>query len=200
MNEVSITVPVIRPKGFEMLVDSIKKNAGIPESQYEIVHIIDVNREGGVKTLNKCVEKAKYDIICFLADDSVIRENCIKNALEVMLSFPDGWGMVGINDGYHSGKAFATHWMAHKKLLPYLGGKFAYEGYRYICADKEISQRCMALGRYKHADNALLIHNTIQDADRIRVATQENIDYDRNLYEIRSSKSLGWTRIDLLDD
>jgi len=204
--KVSIAVPVVRPEGFNRLVESIKIYSGLPEENYEIVHIVDVNREGGAKTFNKCVELTKYELVCFLADDTILEKDCIKNAVKAMRLLPEGWGMVGIYDRKGGGLGKVNHYLLSKKLLPLLGGKFIYEGYKYICGDAELRERCMVLGKYIACENAVVIHNhpkvnnSIVDEERKRVATTENIEHDRELLCKRRSLSCTWTKTDLLEN
>lgn len=154
---VSIILPYIRPDGMERCKDACFDNAGIPTDMFEVLALEDKNRIGVTKMTALLVDQASYDLVCFLADDTVPHPDFLLNALLAMDKLPEEWGMVGLNDQYH-GEALATHWLADKRLLPLLGGEFFYTGYRHCFCDHEMTLRCQQLGRYVWAEDAKLDH------------------------------------------
>jgi hypothetical protein len=52
----------------------------------------------------------------------------------------------------------ATHWLAGKKLLPYIGGEFFHLGYRHVGCDNELTERAKALGKYVWCERARVRH------------------------------------------
>ena len=97
MEQVSIVIPIIRPESAQRCVEAIKKNAGLPIGQYEIVSGLDTHRVGCPEMVKKLVAKTKNDLVMFLGDDTEPKKDFLKNALEAMESLPDGWGVVGLN-------------------------------------------------------------------------------------------------------
>lgn len=185
----SIIIPYIRPIGKDRCIESIYKNAGIPETDFEIVAEEDVDRIGSNKMIRNLTYKSKYDIVLFLADDTTIEPNCVYEALEVMKSFDDSWGAVGLNDQFNNPDVLATHWMAHKKLLDYLGGEFLHTGYRHCWSDQEFILRCKEINRFKPAYKAIFNHHhpVIDkripiDKDYSRIYSPPNFLHDKMLF------------------
>jgi hypothetical protein len=197
--KISIIIPVIRPEKAKRCIASIYKNGGLPDSQFEIVTEEDPERIGAPKMVKCLVAKAQYDLVMFLGDDTTVEQDCLKNALDTMNAFPDGWGMVGLNDQHHDGTNLATHWMCHKKLLPYLDGEFFYTGYNHTRCDVELTERCMELGRYIHCKTALLTHHhpnygtAESDEDYVRAYGDESVAHDHKLHRRRKLDRVGPT-------
>jgi hypothetical protein len=207
--KISIIIPVIRPEKAKRCIASIYKNGGLPDSQFEIVTEEDHDRIGAPKMIKKLVAKAKHDIVCFLGDDTTVEEDCLKNALDTMQTFPDGWGMVGLNDQHHDGSDVATHWMAHKRLLPFLDGEFFHTGYKHTRCDVELTERCIELGRYIHCLIATITHHhphtdkALMDEDYMRVYDRDMVVPDQRLYRQRKLDRVGPTlaiAFPLIDD
>ena len=207
-SKVSIICPVIRPEGVKRLIRSINKNAGIPKQQYEIVTETDTDRIGCPKMVKRLVAKTKYDLVCFLGDDVEIKKDCLKIALKAMSELPDSFGLVGLNDGFQNGNDMATHWIASKKLLPFLGGEFFHTGYIHCRCDKELTDRAKKLKRYIWAIDAKLKHNhpAIKgvpreewDNDYKKAYLEENVLADNALFASRERqekrKNFNWAKL-----
>ena len=198
-NCISIIIPIIRPKKAERCIASIKKYGGLPETQYEIVTDLDEERIGCPKMVKKLVSQTQHDLVMFLGDDTIMEQDCLKNALETMQSFPDEWGLVGLNDHHHDGLEVATHWMAHKRLLPYLDDEFFHTGYKHTRCDVELTERCMELGRYIFCPIASVTHNhpnfnTAQsDADYMESYSNSVVEHDHKLHRQRKLDRIGPT-------
>jgi len=192
---ISIIIPVIRPEKAKRCIASIHENAGIPRHQYEIITEVDEHRIGCPKMVKRLVEKTRYDLICFLGDDTRMAPDCLKNALLTMNRFPDGWGLVALNEqNPRKHRATASHFLAHKTLLPPLGGEFFSTAYRHAYCDNELADRAMELGRYAFAQNAVIIHDHPinggeRDADYDRVYRSDNVRHDHRLYLDRKLKA-----------
>lgn len=152
---VSVIIPVIRPGKAEKCIQLVNLNAGIAD--YEILAEIDKDRIGCPQMVKELTKKAKYDLVCFLGDDALPQENFLAIAIEYMKQNPDGWGLVGFND--RTGRTLPTHWLAHKKLLPYLDNEFFHTGYVHCFCDNELMDRCIKLGRYIYGVNAIVLHD-----------------------------------------
>ncbi len=122
--KVSIIVPVIRPDKAARCISFALENAGIPFENIRIVSEEDKERIGCPKMVKLLVGKAKTDLVCFLGDDTIPQPGWLRVALEKMEELPGGWGLVGLNDMAQDGELFATHWVASKKLLPFLDDEF----------------------------------------------------------------------------
>ena len=161
MPKVSIVIPSLgRPDKLQNCLDAIKENANY--ENYEVIVEYDSfeNRQGAPKTFKKGVEKSKGELVMFLGNDCVPKENFLINAVRAMyITFGKEMdGLVALNDGYWNGE-MATHWLASKKLLPYLGGEFFHTGYYHTGCDNELTGRCKKLGKYVYAEDAKLYHD-----------------------------------------
>ena len=156
MTNVSIIIPVIRPEKAARCISMIRENAG-DGVNYEIVSSVDEDRMGAPKMVKELVAQTKYDLVCFLGDDTLPQKDFLKNAVLEMNQFEGRWGLVGLND--ESGRKLACHWLAHKKLLPLIGGEFFHTGYRHCFCDNELQSRCKMLGRYHYSQVATVLHD-----------------------------------------
>jgi len=160
--KVSICIPVIRMDGLRRCIDAIKKNAGIPKDQYEILWEEDIDGIGCPKMLKKIVDRSKADIVCFIGDDTLPEKDFLKHALDAMATLPDGWGVVGLNtqDINKPNGNSSAHWMAHKKMLEHIpGGNFFSTDYRHCFCDNELKDIAEELGRWVWGEKCKIIHN-----------------------------------------
>ncbi len=194
---ISIIIPVIRPKNMPRLMRLIQQHAGVSDKLYEILTAEDKDRIGCPKMVKAMTDQSRGQMVMFLGDDTLPWKNFLKYAIEAMATLPDGWGLVGLNDQHHDGNELATHWMAHKAMLPYLGGEFFHTGYRHCFCDQELNHRAKEMGRYVWADKAKIKHcNPIiddkydLDDDYQRVYSKEIFEADKLLFLRR--KENGW--------
>jgi len=189
---ISIILPWVREDGYSRCVSAVFDSVETGTT-FEIVAEKDVDLIGCNPMVNRLVEKAKYDIICFLHDDSEPQRRFLENAIEVMEDFPDGWGCVGFNDLIHNSDGPCTHWMIHKKMLRYFpDGVFYSEDYVHTRVDLELKQVCKAAERYRWAEKAKIRHlNPIHNRDvkrdevALRCYSRENLRHDAEVYERR---------------
>ena len=106
MTNVSIIIPVIRPEKAARCISMIRENAG-DGINYEIVSSVDEDRMGAPKMVKELVAQTKYDLVCFLGDDTLPQKDFLKNAVLEMNQFEGRWGLVGLND--ESGRKLACH-------------------------------------------------------------------------------------------
>lgn len=190
MRGVSIIIPIIRPEKAERCIAAVHKNIGIED--YEIVSKEDTERIGCPKMIKQLVELTKYNLIMFLGDDTIPQPGFMKNAVKAMNSLPDGWGLVGLNDGHYRQDECATHWLADKRLLPLLDGEFFHTGYIHTCCDNELTRRCKALGKYVWASDAKIKHDhpifkgEELTGDYKRVYSEEATKHDQKLFVERN--------------
>jgi len=196
---VSILIPVIREDRVKDCIAAIKKNILLPESKYEIITEVDKDRIGCPKMLKRLVEKAKYDFVVFLGDDTIPQYGFMIRAFYAMDKLPNRWGLVGFNDGIQDGNVLATHWLASKRLLGHLENReFFYTGYIHQFCDRELTGVATHLGRYAWAKDAVLVHNhpvrdlKFEDEDYRRVYAGDNHRHDQKLYMDRSRAKGYW--------
>ncbi len=155
----SILIPWIRGKGVRVCIEAVQSNAGIDPGEYEIVEAEDEDRIGLPRMLKKLVGLSRGKRVMFLADDCIPQPDFLRNALSTMEKMQDGWGLVGLNDGFQNGNRVATHFLGDKRLLPLLDGEFFSTAYYHCWADWELTTRCRKLGRYVWAESARIVHN-----------------------------------------
>lgn len=189
---VSVCIPIIRPEKAKRCIDAVERYA--PDC--EIVADVDNDRIGCPRMLKRLVTKAKHDLVCFLGDDTIPHEGFLDRAIEAMTALPDGWGLVGLYDG--SQRELPTHWLAHKKLLPLLGGEFFSTAYNHCFCDRELWDIAKDNSRYVMCRQARVDHDHYMihggdntDEDLKRVYSDINYHRDRATYTDRKRKRLG---------
>jgi hypothetical protein len=156
---ISVILPFTRVEGAAKCMDAISRNSS--NVIYEVVAEQDEDGIGCNPMVNKLVSKSRFDIVCFVHDDSVPQKDFLFNALQTMTEFPDGYGCVGFNDLVHGEDGPCTHWMIHKKMIKYFPDKVFYsEDYIHTKVDLELKEVCRAVGRYKWNKNAKIKHVT----------------------------------------
>jgi len=187
---VSIIIPYVRWDGYERCLNAIFKNAG--DVEFEVVSEEDVDRIGCPKMVNFLVRKSKYDLVCFMHDDSVPKPGFLEQALKVMQTFDRGWGCVGLNDKVYGPEGPCTHWLIHKKMLQYFPDGFACEDYRHTRWDRELQDVCTKHGRYKWAEYAVVGHRNPYvcpgahfDETFLYGYNADNLKHDAEVYEKR---------------
>ncbi len=198
---VSIVIPTLgRAEKLQRCIKSIHENANY--DNYEVIVESDsfTNRQGAPKTLKKGVEKSTGELVMFLGNDVIPQPNFLFNALIVMYqNFPEGDGLVGLNDMYWHGE-FATHFLASKKLLPMLEGEFLSTKYLHTGCDNELTERCRQIGKYVWAENAKAYHDhpvqngwNWDNADEVYKIAYDNKSLEHDLAVLTErSKLLGF--------
>lgn len=157
-DKVSIIIPVIRPKNIPALKRMIKKNAGIPETEYEVLTLEDKKRIGAPKMVAKLVELSQYPLVMFIGDDCRPQPDFLKEAVEEMNKLPDRWGLIGLVDTQRPGDHAPAHWLAHKNLLEITGGEFFHTGYIHQFCDNELCLWASLSERYRLAKKSIIDH------------------------------------------
>ncbi len=159
--KVSIIIPTLnREEKLKKVLEEIDKNASYPD--YEVIVMRDnfENRKGAPILVKEGVEKSKGELVMFLADDTIPQKDFLLLAVKKMYDTfgAEMDGLVGLNDMYWHGE-FATHWLASKKLLPYLDGEFFHTGYHHNGCDNELTERCRKMGKYVWSEEAKVFHD-----------------------------------------
>jgi len=161
MELISIIIPVIREESAKRCIEAIKKNAGIPSDEYEIIAKTDVSGIGCPEMVKVLTKIANYDLVMFLGDDTIPEKDFLKHALDAMESLPDGWGVVGLNTldiRIETGNPLA-HWMAHKKMLEHIpGGDFFSTEYHHCWCDNELKDIADEQARWVWAKKSKITH------------------------------------------
>jgi len=196
---ISIIIPVIRPEKAERCRNAVIENSGILASQYEIITEEDTERIGAPKMVKKMTDSCQGELVCFLGDDTIPQKGFLKHAIEAMATLPDGWGLVGFDDNIRlkGQKKAAAHWLADKRLLPFLDGEFFHTGYKHCWCDNELTVRASILGRYVFCKDAFVYHDhpivdiKSDDSDYRRVYSQDWLAHDILLYRKRLKSNWG---------
>lgn len=123
---------------------------------------------------NDALREAQGENLVLAGDDLTWGENWLENALEWLSALPDGWGMVGFNDGHGNGDDFSTHYLVSRKLITdVLGGVIAWECYRHSFNDVEMTERAKAAGRYVWGEDVHVRHDHWLFGDRQQDATDQ---------------------------
>ncbi len=162
--KVSVCIPTLgRPEKLHRLLNAIKANAEY--KNYEVIVKADQwppNNVGAPKMLAKCVAESTGDGILFLGNDVIPLKGFMREAVwEMKRRFPEMDGLIGINDTYWDGNKghVATHWLASKKLLPYLGGVFFDTDFYHLGVDNILQARCEKIGKYFWCEKAKIYHD-----------------------------------------
>lgn len=114
----------------ERLMQSIHEQS---HTDYEIV-LMKEGRMG--ETYNKCIKKAKGDILKFMGmDDYFAHPDALKEIVEAFEAYPDSWWVAAacIHDDEHLGKVWSEHVPAWNDKL--------YQGYNTIGGFATVSLR-----------------------------------------------------------
>jgi glycosyltransferase involved in cell wall biosynthesis len=197
---VSVCVPTLgRPEKLQRCLKAIEDNT--KDWPHEVVVEQDVfgpGRRGCPRTLAAAVERATGAYIAFIGNDCLVQPGWLRIAMECMdKTFPDGVGLVALNDGIWHG-SLATHWVASKALLPMIGGEFFPTCYFHVACDNELTARCKQLGRFSYAEGARVFHEHPCQADGwhselvddvFQLAwRQKNVAHDRALLAERAER------------
>jgi glycosyltransferase involved in cell wall biosynthesis len=157
---VSVCVPSLgRPEKLDRLLKLIPETAEWP---HEVIVKYDEwppFNLGCPTVLSECVAEAKGDFVAFTGNDCVPQQGWLRIAMEAMQKwFPEMDGLIGLADGYWHGE-LALHWVGSRKLLPMLGGNFFHPGYKHICCDSELTERCRQANKYVFCEEAKVYHD-----------------------------------------
>ena len=192
---ISVILPFTRIEGAARCLDAVSRNSG--NVTYEVVAEEDKERIGCNPMVNRLIERAKFNLICFVHDDSVPQKDFLYIAYKTMGRFRDGYGCVGFNDLIHDEDGPCTHWLIHKKMLKYFpDGVFYSEDYIHTRCDLELKEVCKAAGRYRWESRAKIKHITPfhypigLDELNLRCYNTESLKHDRDTY-LRRRKEQG---------
>ena len=141
-------------------------------------------------------------MVIYFVDDMEFKENCIGEAIKVMLEkFPDGDGVVGFTmenrvirkkrTGFYAGVAL----VGQKYLRRYPSKKLFYPGY-FLFAAQEVTNLAIKLEKICMADKALFIHHSPHkipgSVDQTHLDGRSWKKVDRALRRERAKDGLLW--------
>lgn len=152
-------------------------------------HILDRERLTYWQAMQYETSQTDAPILCNLANDVLPGQQWLKRALDAFdATFPDGYGMLGFNDGHHQAE-HSPHFLIDRDLLTYLGGWPVWYDHNY--GDTELCQKAIALEVYAKAPWATLYHDHPYFGgldDATYVEGRAHVEQDRQLYEYRRAQ------------
>lgn len=113
---------------------------------------------GCSRAWNDCLAVSSGNPIVFAADDLDWQPGWLDAALGRLAEFPDGWGLVGFNDG-HWNEELSTHYLMSRRFIrEVLGGVVAWDFYPHSFNDAETNARARLAGRYAWCEEARVYH------------------------------------------
>jgi hypothetical protein len=128
--------------------------------QPELQVVVDYREDhrGCSKAWNDALARAAGSHLVLAADDLHFEPGWLDAALAKLAEFPEGWGMVGFNDG-HWGAELSTHYlMSRRFVIEVLGGVVAWDCYGHSFNDTETNERARRADRYAWAEDAHVHH------------------------------------------
>lgn len=114
---------------------------------------------GALQAWNTGASLATGAVLVLGADDLWWFHGWIGEMLEVMAQFPNGDGMVGLNDLAHDGNKISTHFgVSRQCAIEHFGGCLVTPVYRHYYVDQEAAARAKRAGRFAWAQNAVAEH------------------------------------------
>lgn len=189
MAKVSVLFPTTgRPEKAENCLLELRETAG--HHDLEVIAAVDADTDtrdrieplvdvllystdyrGCSRAWNDALAASSGDPVVFAADDLRWSEGWLDHALGKLDDFPDGWGLVGFNDG-HWGAELSTHYlMSRRFIVEVLGGVIAWDHYGHSFNDLEVNERAKRAGRYAWCEDAWVYHEHWLFGDRQQDAT-----------------------------
>jgi GT2 family glycosyltransferase len=128
---------------------------------------------GCSKAWNDALARSEGDPVVLAADDLVFTHGWLDAALAKLEEFKDGWGFVGFNDGHWNSELSTHYLMSRRFIVEVLGGVIAWECYKHSFNDCEINERAKQAGRYKWAEDAVVLHKHWTYGERPKDTTDD---------------------------
>jgi glycosyltransferase involved in cell wall biosynthesis len=170
-------IPTTNEEEAMRTADIMHKRAGI---KLDIKIAIDKERKGFVKTFNEWAKKTDHDVVIYTAQDALVGQNWLLNALRRMMV--TNAGLLAFNDGKWNGNLASFGMIQRNWVKDIYGGDFLYSGYSGHYCDTELTQIAKQQGRYTYAENAVMIE---VDWDKARGKGKGTNPEDKKLYNER---------------
>jgi hypothetical protein len=206
---VTIIIPTLgRPDKLHRCLQTIKENAEYRNYTVKVqVDSPPPGNKGAPTVFQKALDEmvfglewteGQYDVpelVMYLGNDCVPEKGFLREAVYSMARhFPDGDGLIGLNDGYWNGEV-ATHWLAGRDLYNKLGCELFHTSYHHVGCDNELTERARKLGKYHWEVRAKIQHDhpvhsgqPVGAADEVYALGQQHKDEDLALLKKRSEE------------
>lgn len=130
---------------------------------------------GSSRAWNDALAISTGDPVVLAADDLEFQHGWLDAALGTLQEFPDGWGLVGFNDGHWRDELSTHYLMSRRFIVECLGGVIAWDVYRHSFNDREANERARRAGRYAWCENAHVFHRHWIFGERPQDATDTRL-------------------------
>lgn len=146
----------------------------------------NTQRVGYWHSLKRAAAETDGEFIVNLANDLLPGTQWLQRALDAYrLTFGEGEGLIGFNDGVHFGE-HAAHALIKRSLLRrWYGDDYWPLGYDHTFGDAELSTRAQQEGRFAVAQYAVMFHDhpyTGGQTDAVYALGQAQTDKDKALF------------------
>jgi len=118
------------------------------------------NYRGIGRSFNDGLKISSGEYIVPASDDVWFDDRWLEAAMHEMKKFPEGGGMVALNDTHHNGAELATLFLASRWFIcNCMNGVLFFECYKYWHSDIEATERAKRVGRYTWAKNSVVRHD-----------------------------------------
>ncbi len=192
------------PGGWEATVlhDGEEPPSWLMHPDTRTIHIQIHTQAGYWRALDRGMDISRRPLIAYFANDCVFDPGWLEAALICWnLEFPDGLGLLGINDGLHDFQ-HCCHGITSRRWLEVLYGQPArFPPYRHHYGDSELTQFSMDLDRLRYCRSAMVRHlhpdNDGRERDEVDGEAGNSAlvrpEYDRR-YEIWDRRGRGLAR------
>lgn len=163
----------------------------------DIAIVEDDSHFGFIKVLNMTVEQTDHKIIVYTAQDALVAENWLKEALIRMLT--TNAGLLSFNTGKWNGQLASFGMVQREWVKNIYGGPIFFPEYNAHYADTELTQIAKQQNRYAYAEKAIMLE---VDLDKALGGGKGVVKEDKKLYKKRKKAGFGGlvTSPDILDE
>lgn len=175
---VLVVMPATNEKMATDAANIMSQRAGAP---CDVAVVMDTEHKGFVHMVNAVVqEKKNYEIVVYTAQDALVGEDWLKNALLRMIT--TNAGLVGLHDGKWGGN-LASFGMAQRSWFKKnYNGLLFHPGYLGHYADTELTQVAKQQNRYSYAEKSVMLE---VDFDKIMGRGKGVVKQDKLLFQKR---------------
>ena len=172
-----VVMPTTNVEQAKLAAQVMRNRAGM---DFDIAIAEDDKSIGYVATLNLVAGQNNHDVIVYTAQDVLVGELWLKNALIKMLV--ENAGLVGFHDGKWGGRLASFGAVQRSWVKSVYGGEIFYPKYHSHYADTELTQIAKSQGRYAYADNAVMLE---VDFAKLTGKGKGVVKADKKLYKSR---------------
>lgn len=180
---VIVVMPTTNVEMAKQAGEIMKRRAGIG---FDLMIVEDTKLAGFVKTLNYVAQESTHDVIVYTAQDVLVGQNWLRNALLTMLT--ENAGLVGFNDGKWSGRLASFGVIQRSWIRTIYGKNVFYPKYHSHYADTELTQIAKSQGRYAYSEKAVMLE---VDFKKILGQGTGVVKADKKLFKQRKETGFG---------